>query len=332
MNKYVELPLVTPLYETYHNQGSATAIIANNPSIRNWYLNNAVNLVCNRKFLRGYTSPEVDVQYSSWTALPYIEEKWYYMKYLNGHINSVIKNLIDDGYYVFYSGIDDYYVKGKSWYKEKHFNHDGMICGYNREDSTFCIYAYDSNWKYQKFWTTQKSFDAGRRAAFKQGVYGCINGIKPKNDSVRFSATVALKKIEEYLDSNIDKYPEDGEDLVYGIVVHDYIIKYLNMLIDGSIPYERMDRRIFRLIWEHKKVMLERIQCVEKSRELGNEISILYAPLISIADDMRMMYASYHRRRRDSILTVINGKLLLLKEKERALLEELLKRTQGGAK
>ena len=62
MNKYVELPLVTPLYETYHNQGSATAIIANNPSIRNWYLNNAVNLVCNRKFLRGYTSPEVDVQ------------------------------------------------------------------------------------------------------------------------------------------------------------------------------------------------------------------------------------------------------------------------------
>lgn len=332
MNKYVELPLVTPLYETYHNQGSSTAIIANNPSIKNWYLNNAVNLYCNRKFLSGYTSPEIEIQDSSWSSNPYIEKRWFPMQYLNGHINSVIKNLLDDGYYVYFFGVDDYYVKGKSWYKEKHFNHDGMICGYNREDRTFCIYAYDSNWKYQKFWTPQIAFDAGRRAMFKKGDYGSINALKPKNDSVRFSATIALKKIEEYLNSNMDKYPEDEEGFVYGIVVYDYIVKYLNKLLDGSIPYERMDRRIFRLIWEHKKVMLERIQCIEKSRELGNEISMLYAPLVSIADDMRMMYASYHRRRRDSILTVINSKLLLLKEKERALLEELLKRTQGDDK
>ena len=37
--KKIELPLVEPLYSTYHYQGPGTAVLVNNPSIRNWYLN-----------------------------------------------------------------------------------------------------------------------------------------------------------------------------------------------------------------------------------------------------------------------------------------------------
>lgn len=329
MNKFVELPLISPIYSTYQCQGPGSAVLVSNPSIRNWYLNEVMILTCSKGFLSGRTTPDLGVENSYWAENPYLEQQWFSMRFLDGYINPVIRNLLDAGYYVCFSGIDDYYVKGKSWYKENHVNHDGAICGYNQEDKTYCLYSYDSNWIYRKFWTTQKSFDDGRKFMFRQGVYGSICGIKPKNDMVEFSAETACRKIAEYLDSSIEKYPEGGEGNVFGIVVHEYIAKYVGKLLDGSIPYERMDRRVFRLIWEHKKAMLERIECIEKALELKPDISEKYAPLVAEADTMRMLYASHRMRRRDSLLPIIQNKLLALKEKEQHLLEELLEKTGG---
>ena len=83
------------------------------------------------------------------------------------------------------------------------------------------------------------------------------------------------------------------------------------------------------MIWEHKKAMLERIECIEKALELKPDISEKYAPLVAEADTMRMLYASHRMRRRDSLLPIIQNKLLALKEKEQHLLEELLEKTGG---
>ena len=175
--KKIELPLAEPLYSTYHYQGPCTAVLVNNPSIRNWYLNQVMILTCTRKFLNGFTTPEIGMAESSWNDNPYLDKKWYGMQFMEGHTNFVIRKLLDAGYYVCFSGSDDYYVEGKSWYHERHFNHDGCICGYDQENKTYCIYSYDQNWIYHKFWTTQKSFDTGRKAPFKKKQYGNICGI-----------------------------------------------------------------------------------------------------------------------------------------------------------
>lgn len=329
MKKKIELPLVEPLYSTYHNQGSGAAILINNPSIRNWYLNQVMILTCTRKFLNGFTTPEINVAESSWNANPYFDKKRYAMQFLEGHVHFAIRKLLDAGYYVYFRGIDDYYVEGKSWYHERHFKHDGCICGYDQENKTYCIYSYDRNWIYHKFWTTQKSFDAGRKAQFKKKQYGSICGIKPKEDQIAFSHEAALKKIDEYLDSNLEKYPETEEGTAYGIVVHDYIAKYVDMLYDGSIPYEKMDRRVFRMIWEHKKVMLERIKLIEDALSLDHSLSDAYASVVREADNCRMLYAAHHMKQRNSVLPVIQKKLLNLKEKEKEILENLLEAAKG---
>lgn len=325
MKKIVELPLVEPLYGTYHN-GIVTACISENLSIRNWVLSNTVILTCNKKFLTGFTSPEVMIEKFFLDTSPFLETNWLPTRFLKGSINSVIRNMIDEGYYVYFTGVDDYYVDGKSWYKERHFSHDGTICGYDQINKTFCIYAYDSNWIFQKFWTPQKSFNKGRKAMFKEGVYGFLCAVKPRTDKVGFSVEDALNGIKDYLNSDITNYPEEGEGNVRGIVVHEYIAKYIDKLLDGSIPYERMDRRVFRLIWEHKKVMLERIEMIEKVLSLDGEISSQYRPLVEEANTMRMLYASHHRKRRDSALVIIRKKLLVLSEKEQALLTALVKK------
>ena len=329
MKKTVDLPLLEPLYSTYHSQGPSTAILVNNPSIRNWHFNQVMILTCSRKFLNGFTSPEIAIAESSWTKNPYFDKKTYDMRFLKGYTHYVIKNLLDEGYYVCFIGLDDYYIEGKSWYHEKHFPHDGCICGYNEEDKTYCLYSYDKSWIYRKFWTSQKSFDAGMKAMFKSGKYNNIYGLKPKNEQVSFSSDIALRKIKEYLDSSFEKYPPTEEGKVYGNVVHDYIAKYVEKLHDGSIPYEKMDRRVLRMIWEHKKVMRARIELIEQDLSLGNEISTAYIGIVKEADDARMLYATHHMKRRDSLLPIISKKLISIKECECELLTTLINKSKG---
>ena len=332
MGKRVELPLVEPFYSTYHPQGTAGAIIGANPTVRNWFLNEAVNLRCTNWFLRGYTTPDINIVGSSWTEIPHIEDRWISMRFHKGYINAVIREFLDNGYYVYYNGVDDFYVEGKGWYKERHFSHDGTICGYDQENKTYCLYAYDTNWQFNKFWTSQRSFNLGREKSWHTGFFEqYIYGLKVKDDIVAFEPNTALQRIEEYLDVPYEINPTEGDKTVYGIVVQDYIVLYLQRLYDGSIPYERMDRRVFRLIWEHKRGMLERIERIEQALELEPEFSRHYAPLVKQADAMRTLYAIHHRKRRDSVLPAIQKQLAVLSKEEMTILGELLEKAKGAA-
>lgn len=328
MKKRVELPLVEPMYSTLHYHGNATAIIGENPSIRNWYLNHAMILTCGRKFLSGYTSPEINIENAAWFDNPYLEKYSYSMRFAKGYINLIIRELLDNGYYVCFDKVDDYYVEGKTWYNERHFMHDGLICGYDQEQKTYCIYAYDSNWIYRKFYTSQKSFNEGRLSMFKIGLYGKICGIKPSMEQIAFEPDTVLSKLKEYLDSSFENYPITEKGPVHGIVVHDYIAMYLDKLIDGYIPYERMDRRVFRLIWDQKKVMLERIIKMEETLNIDSKASTEYRKVLADADYMRMLYASHHMKRRDSVLPIIRRKVIHLKNQEYEILTEFIKKAK----
>lgn len=328
MKKCVELPLLEPMYSTYHRQGPCTAIIVKNPTIRNWYLNRVMNLTCSRSFLHGFTSPQISIAESSWCENPHFEQITISSRFVKGHINAIIREMIDEGYYVAFTNVDDFYIKNKTWYHKRHFIHDGMICGYNQNDKTFCIYAYDSNWRYRKFWTPQRSFNNSRIALSKRDAFVYLTALRPSEEVVEFSVKEVYDKLKEYLDSDLIKYPFEGEGEVYGIVVHKFIAEYISKLYKGEIPYDRMDRRVFRLIWEHKKVMLERIMLVEKSIGLRNTISRKYEDLVKEAHELRMMYASHHMKRRDTILPIIQKRLLHLMQNEEKLLRQLLKKME----
>lgn len=324
MGKRVELPLVDALYSTYQYQGPCTAIIANNPTIRNWYLNECVNLTCSRKFLSGYTTPEINIPGTWWDGCPYFEIIGMSSQFAGGHINRIVRKMLDEGYYVVFDNIDDYYVEGKSWYHHLHVRHDGMICGYDQEAKTYCLYSYDSKWVYRKFWTSQRSFDRARIASAKQGVFPNFYALKVKSDEIMFSPQTVYDRLKEYLASDLEKYPFEGEGDVFGIIVHAFIAEYVAKMYRGEVPYERMDRRVFRLIWEHKKAMLERIKLAEQSLGLNDTISKKYEVLAKDADNMRMLYASHNMKRRDAVLPIIEKNLLKLMEEERKLLTQLL--------
>ena len=156
---------------------------------------------------------------------------------------------------------------------------------------------------------------------FNIGRYGTIYGVKPTSENVEFSVSLAFENIKKYISSKMEDYEGTKTINVYGIAVQDYLVLYLERLLIGKIPYQKMDRRIFRLIWEHKKAMYESIKLIEEKLHLSSDTSERYTDFIEESDKMRMLYASYHMKRRDSILPVIQNKLTNLRNEEQKVLE-----------
>ena len=42
-------------------------------------------------------------------------------------------------------------MKGKNGYHIRHFMHDGMICGYDQNEMTYSVYAYDFHMRLRVF-------------------------------------------------------------------------------------------------------------------------------------------------------------------------------------
>lgn len=330
MNKHVLLQTSEPMYGTYQYQASGCVVMAENPTMRNWYFNNCMMLSCHRKFLRGYTTPDVNIPGAGVYEIPEINKLTIDTRILKGCIHTVIKNMIDIGWYVEFYGIDDYYVKGKSWYKKLHIWHDGLICGYDDNDKTYYLSAYDENWVYRVFKTPQRCFSRGMFGMPKPGEYGGITGMKVKAHPVDLNLTLVKKQLIQYLSSDITIYPPEEEGDVFGIAVQEYICIYLDRLYDESIPYEKKDRRILRMVWEHKKCMQELIQAVEKMLGLDSGISSAYGPIVKTVNDMRMMYAKYILRRNNEILPLIKHKMHQIIQSEHALLQRCVSAIESG--
>lgn len=327
MKKKVILPIVEPVFSTYHNQGSVGAAMAENPSLKNWYLNESVMLFCSKRFLSGYTTPEVSVKSTALFTVGCMEHIWTSTKFLNGHSTAIIKNMIDNGYYVAFDGVDDYYLEGKTWYKKRHFAHDGMIYGYDDIQKTYNIFAYNQDWLYSGFEISQKSFLKAQKSGRKLSSKGSLTAFKPKalTEDIRIDPKHIAFLLKIYLDPNIGKQWLDTEKYIHGLEVYDNLCIYLNMVEEGSIPYEKIDWRIFRVIWEHKKVMYDRIRAVEEQINCNNGISKAYAEVVKTCDDIRLIYATYVMRRRDPLLQIIKSKLMKIKDLEKELVSKFIR-------
>ena len=137
-----------------------------------------------------------------------------------------------------------------------------------------------------------------------------------------------LKFLREYLDSTFEKYPINVEGVIRGIVVHNYLALYIDKLRDGSIPYEKMDWRALRPVWEHKKCMLGRITAVEKKHSWNSDLSDRYATVVDKANRIRIMYAMYHKNHNDRLLDMIYDGLIQISKMDKELVGEFINRLE----
>lgn len=322
----VELPFVEPMYSTYLWLSDAGIPAKQNPTSDNWYFNNTVQWRCTKKFLEGYTTPKIHIGVGGIWDIDFLYKSGINTRFIKGCLISMIKNMLNEGYYVSLSGVDDFYVKGKSWYQERHFNHTGLIVGYDDDDESFTMAAYDERWIFTVFKTPQKCIVEGVEALRSQGVYGGVVAVQAKEDSVKLDVDLIKTMLGKYLSSTVANYKLHSDDMVWGLAVYDYICIYLDKLIDGSIPHEKRDRRIFRFIWEHKKCMLQRMRAVEKECEFNNDLSDEYENIVTLADQARFIYSKFVIKFSFSNLEKIQAILMQMKSYEKRILSDFLDR------
>ena len=319
------LPIFVTDFSTYHSQLSNMIPSSSNPSLQNWFVNECILLKCSALFLYDYSSPEVDVESTSFLSNPHLLIRDVDINTTYTSIHSAIKERIQNDHYLYFCGADDYYLPGKTFFNEVHINHDGLICGYDDCTETFDIYAYNTNWVCKSLSIPYKSFEKSlENLILKKSWFGYIKSIKPTTDLVnidyyriKYLLTCYLKKSNYKFAYYHNKYP------IIGINVHDYLSKYLELIKVGLIVYNNLDWRIFRILWEHKKYMLKRIQIIETNFSLNADISTQYIDVVNIANNIRLMFARYIQKRDDNLLDIIISKIAMISAKE----EELLYKT-----
>lgn len=316
----VLLPYVEPMYSTYQYLASLGIAAKQNSTSDNWYYNNTVDWQCLREFLHGFTGLEMGLQTERIVNIPFLDISSVSNRFIRYCVLDVIKTMLDDGYYVVFTGVDDFYIKGKSWYNEKHFYHDGLIIGYDNEENTLTIVAYDQRWIFTVFDTPESCFVEGLQTVCEKSLYGNICAVKVKEDIHKLDLVNIYEDLKKYLSSDIYTYPLQECGAAKGIVVYDFICMYLDKLADGSISHERRDRRVFRMIWEHKKCMLGRIKAIEEQYKWDNSLSTAYDEVVTLSDKIRFIYSKFVLKYSNKDLENIQINLMRMKELEQHLL------------
>lgn len=322
--KKVELKISEPMFSCFHSIASAGIAASINETSDNWYFNNTIQWHFNRKFLLGYTGFNLRVVKNQVYDNDILTTSDFYIYNICDCVIPLIKNLINEKIYVFISGIDDYCVKNKCWYQKRHFRHNGLIVGYDDTDDTFICMGYNENWVYTTFKTPQKCIEDGYISAILGGRdYFCLTGLKHTWKTIELDTALISKNLKEYLDSDIEKYPVNQKGMAYGVVAYDYIIMYLEKLMSKEIEHQHLDRRIFRMLWEHKRCMLLRIQAIEKKYGWNNSLSEKYEPIVTKANTIRNMYAMHCQTFSISLLKRIIKIIPEIKKTEIEILKEL---------
>lgn len=320
----VQLPFFEPMLSTLHNSVATELVMATNPSARNQILNQCTNICCKKAFLEGYTgfcASVVDSTPAKFENLKTFPVDLTYTSF--AEMKMIIKRMLDNGLYIFFNGIDDYYIPGKTFYGKKHRNHDGVFTGYDETDKTYTIAAYNSDWVLSNFKIPQKSFFLSVKKALERGYTPFIRGLLAKDGETEINIQAIIVGLQKYIDEN----NKQSDKLVYGIEVYDYFSKYAEKLLSGEIKHANMDWRCLRTFWEFRVCMLERIRTIESQLDLGDEISEKYAPIVEETNELRMQYAIYHKKQRDTLLSNIKDELLKLKDKEIEIIKEFIKQT-----
>lgn len=324
-------PFHVPTFATNQYDASMSMVMEDHPTAYNQILNQCTSIRCTRAFLRGKRTPDLALSNVGFICFDCLDYYYVNFKYVYPYCKEIIKNILDDGFYIFYYYADDYYIPGKSGYGTRHIHHDGIILGYDENDDTYSIAGYNINWVFSLMRVPREDFMRAVKSSLDNKKYGNITYYKVReNVNVELDPEMILKNLKKYIDADIDKFSLESDDQVDGIAVHDFMAMYIDRIRKGQLSPYQMDSRSMRPIWEHKKCMLDRIIALENKNEWGSELSSEYKSIVDTADKLRLMYAVYDRTQRPSLLDSIYNGLFEIKAKEKDILTRLILKMENS--
>ena len=299
-----KLPLEFPLIETYQGFSFVFGIMMANPAYSDIQYNGYIQLASFKH--EGMPYSALGFPNSLWDDFRdagYIIKDVYDVANFNERtLTQFLCERLDQGQYLALYDVDEYYLSYADAYQKKHVNHDTYIYGY--DDECFYVQVYANRNLEQ---TVIKKSEAVKALLSKRarknadGVrhFGAIR-LNPCN-GVKADAKVILKGIREYFEPD---NKEENQEMVFGVDIYKGLLDDIrNMKNNGA------NIRSFRCLWEHKKLMVQRIAFLYSNTEDER-----YQEICRICDKTKLIFRimmKYDKREKDEY---IDKALRLLKE------------------
>ena len=254
--------------------------------------------------------------------------------------SDVVRFLIDclqADYYVKLQ-VDYFHLPPLSGYKRRHFTHPVLICGCDTDEQSFQIRCYDSRGRF-----------AAHRVGFRE-ITEAQNIAEAKQPTIlykyhkapgpafhfEFDLDLVVQFMSDYVGSSnstarfriIKDYGS-----VWGVGVYDWLTEQISDLRRQS--ESRLGdhfRNSFRLLWEHKKVMVARIQYMCAQGYLREETAScnLFAEIERKMNRVRLVMLRWEIERPAGTLERIESWIREIAELESAVLRATLKQLGAG--
>ena len=236
-----------------------------------WFYSNYIQIVFKNDEHRGYNIRfyKTDHRGIMWDTMnPWIKYNIINVSFLKelgiGIIDFVIRS-IDSGYYLSVY-LDRYYVRGVRNYQQSHMTHEAMVFGYDNAEKKIHLMEYAGAYlspfviSFSAFKDAYDNSDLNR--------YDAINLLRLDTERrYQFDLVNVSEQMRDYLSSTntSERYRNNSNPIktpfvTFGIDAY----REARRLLD----YDRLqsDYRVFNSIWEHKKVMTERVRYMEEKR------------------------------------------------------------------
>ncbi|GGH72249.1 hypothetical protein GCM10008014_58430 [Paenibacillus silvae] len=335
------LSILIPPIHGYLCNAYPLSIALQNSNSEAWFLSNYIQVVCAGNFPEGkfftfYNS------YFEWDSIflgcPFINyQKIHYqlIKKYNGELISFICDAIEKNNYV-YLYVDEYYISHKSAFNKYSLPHEMLIFGYNRTESTFNVLGYDANTVFGKY---EVSFDELTIAyqmcdkSTKNREYLYL--LESNEDfNYQFDTQLVIQTLREYrysintsLHFRAINPPNDW--WIYGMAAYTHFVKYIRSMMESLEGV--IDIRIFHTLWEHKRMMVLRINYIQKRNILINSDDILkqYTYIQDSSLILMRMVMKYNLINDKKTLEKIEKKILEIESLETQALDNLIKRLES---
>lgn len=336
MNSMIkELPFEEPEIITFVYEAYPLGIMkANGVDYKEWLYSNFIQLNCHDDIIKnqevfnafygeiGINSPFLSVQKNSLAFLKKMDID--YVEYF--------RKCIDLECYV-YLKMDEYYISERHAFQKYKFIHDEMILGY--DDRGFEIIGYDDtgmitrqNLDYNNFIEAIDSneTDFGRRM-WADDVF-VIHAIK---NEYKLNVNAIRAALRDYLDScstseSCNSFAMPLTDTIYGLAVYDKINEYLCFLEEHENIFKgnkNIDNKVFRIIMEHKTLMLDRIDYLRRQGFALDDLFIRYVHVKEKAKIAHMLAVKYEVFPQKEYLSKLKTIISEIRQEDADILEEL---------
>lgn len=271
-----ELLIVPPHIDTYPNLNTVLSIAMAHEEAKHWFYNKFVIIygTMSRRF--NFHGHFID----GWTMqamCPFVRRNAYTHEYIDTNYTSFMEfviHCIDSGHYV-YATLDRFYnERAEDDYQKYHYVHQMFIYGYDTEQKVVLgADFYDGNYLYREvsFEGIEKGYHGFEQVTnLPGGAKSEVVTFSYKPGKWQFDLVRLIESLEDYLkgvdSSNLFYYVvtrQEQQDFKYGIRYYETLRQL--------VQEKDWDRRAFHILYEHKKIMVERLEYLKDHIGYENE-------------------------------------------------------------